>query len=82
MLENAKKIYCSCINEVLQHSEYMYINLEIEIRFVFFLACMYTGIQQNSVITNSKGPKKKLRYNHNSLYKQIVLYVKISLAGI
>ena len=44
MLENAKKIYCSCINEVLQHSEYMYINLEIEKRFVFFLACMYTGI--------------------------------------
>jgi hypothetical protein len=44
MLENAKKIYCSRINEVFQHSEYMYIILEIEKRFVFFFACTYTGI--------------------------------------
>ena len=44
MLENAIKIYYSCINEVFQHSEYRYINLEIEKRSVFFLAWTYTGI--------------------------------------
>ena len=62
MLENAKKIYCLCINEVFQHSEYTHINLEIEKRFVFFLACTYTGIFAVT-FQNWKIDVEEIKYN-------------------